>query len=610
MPLAVMGYARRTALAAWLLAPALALAQAAVPAAAFFQDPAHANARISPDGRQVVMTAAGEKGVRTGLVVVDLETMTPRVIARFPNADVATPYWLNEKRLVFGVVNITPGDTDSSAGLYAIDADGGKLTGIEKNGAVKRRFDQMPCFACGERSMDSLVQHSPERSDNFFIHVRFGGENGIGKVNARTRIIDEVDVPNWSYAWAVDDEERVRVTLSMGDGQTVLNYRGRTGDWRKVARFDPNAGDAFYPVLFANDALYVASRKGGNESGIYRYDLEQGRIADEPLVSAPGFDVVTDWLSDGKKIAGVRVTTDAQRTVWFDAQMKQLQEEIDALLPNTVNRVQRPHRSQTPYLLVDAYSPSQPNAWLAFNRDTKKLTRLGAAFPDIEPARMGTMEFVRYAARDGLQIPAYVTLPRTGNGKNLPAVVLIGHSPTARSGAWSWQPEVQFLASRGYAVIQPQLRGTPGFGLAYLRAGHKQRDTGMQNDVADAAKWAVAQGIADPGRICIIGSAAGGHTALSALHKDAPLFRCGAGIAALGAMPGVLKQPVLLAYGSGDPVMAGEGKKLADTLRASGNAQVEFEVYDEQGQSGSLAASRIDLWTRIARFLERHNGQR
>ncbi|UUZ50888.1 hypothetical protein LP420_15425 [Massilia sp. B-10] len=214
----------------------------------------------------------------------------------------ATPYWLNEKRLVFGVVNITPGDTDSSAGLYAIDADGGKLTGIEKSGAVKRRFDQMPCFACGERSMDSLVHHSPERSDNFFIHVRFGGENGIGKVNARTKIIDEVDVPNWSYAWAVDEEERVRVTLSMGDGQTVLNYRGRTGDWRKVARFDPNAGDAFYPVLFANDALYVASRKGGNESGIYRYDLEQGRIADEPLVSAPGFDVVIDWLSDGKKI--------------------------------------------------------------------------------------------------------------------------------------------------------------------------------------------------------------------------------------------------------------------------------------------------------------------
>ncbi|UUZ56371.1 hypothetical protein LP419_14880 [Massilia sp. H-1] len=196
--------------------------------------------------------------------------------------------------------------------------------------------------------MDSLVHHSPERSDNFFIHVRFGGENGIGKVNARTKIIDEVDVPNWSYAWAVDEEERVRVTLSMGDGQTVLNYRGRTGDWRKVARFDPNAGDAFYPVLFANDALYVASRKGGNESGIYRYDLEQGRIADEPLVSAPGFDVVIDWLSDGKKIVGVRVTTDAQRTIWFDAQMKQLQEEIDALLPNTVNRVQRPHLQPDP----------------------------------------------------------------------------------------------------------------------------------------------------------------------------------------------------------------------------------------------------------------------
>jgi dipeptidyl aminopeptidase/acylaminoacyl peptidase len=220
------------------------------------------------------------------------------------------------------------------------------------------------------------------------------------------------------------------------------------------------------------------------------------------------------------------------------------------------------------------------------------------------------MEFMRYPARDGLQIPAYLTLPRNGNGKNLPTIVLIGESPTARSAFWAWQPHVQFLASRGYAVIQPQMRGTPGFGLAYRRAGHKQLDLGIQDDVADGVKWAIAQGIADPSRVCIIGTSKGAYTALSALHKDAGLFRCAVGISALGALPAALKQPVLLAFGAQDPVMAAEGKKLADALRANGNAQVEFQLYDEHGQDWSLAANRIDLWTRIEQFLARHTGQR
>lgn len=602
---------RRVVLAGALAGMAFAgNAQTPIPAEAFFQDGETTQARMSADGRHVAMLV-GANGVRAGLVVVDLADMKPRLLARFPNADVGRLEWINEKRLIFGVVNITPGDTDSTSGMYAIDVDGTNMTGLEKTGAGARRFDQVGCGPCVLPIGPSLIHHSPEKTDSFFINVLFDGSLGIGKVHSRTRIVDEVRLPEWSYVWVIDDEERARVTLSQGDGKQILNYRDPGGDWRKVETFQLTSPNAFTPVLFANNALYVSSRKGGNYMAIYRYDLAKARMADEPLISAPDFDVAANWLTDGKKIAGVRVTTDSERTVWFDADMKKVQEEVDALLPNTVNNVQRPHRGQTPYFLVDAYSPAHPHTYIVFNRETKKLTRLGVAYPRIDPATMGGMEFVRYKARDGLDIPAYVTLPRAGTGKNLPTIVLLGDYPGNRNASWSWQPVVQFLASRGYAVIQPEVRGAPGFGLAHTKAGFNQLGKAMQDDVADGAKWAIAQGIADPARICIAGSMRGGYTALNAVVKDAPLFRCAVGISAIGALPAApVKQPVFLAYGAQDPgVSAVDGKKLADAIRAGGNKQVEFHLYDEKGQDWSLANNRIDLWTRIEQFLERHIGK-
>lgn len=606
-----MGFMKRlvccTALGAVFAGAPEAAVAAAAPAAAFFQDAETANARMAPDGRHVAM-ASGEAGVRMGLVVVDLATMKPRVLARFPNADVGAIYWLNDKRMIFSVINIPPGATDSMAGMYAIDVDGSNLTGLEKLNAGARRFNQMDCFACGERPTGLLVHHMPENSDKLFINVVFQGNHGIGKLDSRTRIIDEVQLPGWSFAWVVDDEERVRVALSHQDGQQVLHYRGHEGDWRTVASVASASSLAFRPVYFGNNTLYVATRNGGNDGAIYRYDLDKASVADEPLISAPGFDVGVDWLSDGRKIYGVRVTSDSERTIWFDAQMKATQAAVDALLPDTVNRIQRPHRGQTPYLLVDAYSPARPNRWLVFNRDTLRFTQLGAAFPAVDPARTGVMEFVRYPARDGMQIPAYVTVPRSGSGKQLPTVVLLGGAAGQRNGDWTWQPDVQFLASRGYAVIQPQPRGTQGFGLAHLRLGDKDRASGAQNDVADSAAWAIAQGIADPKRICVIGTLHGGYLALTALTRDGALFRCGAGIAAVGALPGVIGKPLLLAYGKQDDISAAQGQRLATALRKAGNDQLEFHEYEVRPEDASLAANRIDLWTRIDRFLGQHIG--
>jgi dipeptidyl aminopeptidase/acylaminoacyl peptidase len=285
------------------------------------------------------------------------------------------------------------------------------------------------------------------------------------------------------------------------------------------------------------------------------------------------------------------------------------------------------------------------------NKETGRLTRLGGQRPDIEPGLMSPMDMVRYKARDGLEIPAYLTLPHSAAVKRkLPLIVYVHGGPWVRGGEWEWRPDVQFLASRGYAVLQPEFRGSRGFGRKHLEAGFKQWGLAMQDDLADGARWAIAQGIADPQRICLMGASYGGYATLMGLIKDGDLFRCGVewvGVTDLLLMydaswsdtsddikryglpvllgdrtkdaalleansPVVqherLKNPLLMGSGRIDQrVPIEHGERLYKALR-SHNAGVEWVQYDKDGHGWSLPETEVDWWTRIEKFLTRHIG--
>ncbi|MEG1056009.1 MAG: TonB-dependent receptor, partial [Janthinobacterium sp.] len=138
---------------------------------------------------------------------------------------------------------------------------------------------------------------------------------------------------------------------------------------------------------------------------------------------------------------------------------------------------------------------------------------------------MASRQLLHVKARDGLTLPAWLTLPK-GSGRQLPLVVLIHDGPWQR-GDWGWDPASQFLASRGYAVLEPDYRGSTGLGARHFRAGWKQWGLAMQDDIADAARWAITEGIADPQRICLAGGGYGGYATLMGLGRDPALFRCG-----------------------------------------------------------------------------------
>ncbi len=354
------------------------------------------------------------------------------------------------------------------------------------------------------------------------------------------------------------------------------------------------------------------------------------------------------------KLLGFTMQSDADSTLWFDPAMKAVQAEVDQLLPNSANLITVPARPETPWVLVTAFSDVQPRTLLLFNTETKAFKRIGSERPAIKPAQMGTQEVVRYKARDGLEIPAWLTIPPGGKRTGLPLVVMVHGGPYVRGGAWGWRAETQFLASRGYAVLEPEYRGSTGFGEAHFRAGWKQWGLGMQNDIADGAKWAIAQGIVDPKRICIAGASYGGYAALMGLVNDPELFKCGVnwvgvtdiellyngswgfddnisasyrkyGMPTLVGDPvkdaaqfkatsplhqaARIGQPLLLAYGGADRrVPLYHGEKFYKAVKKT-NPNVEWVVYPDEGHGWALPKNQIDFWNRVERFLERNIGK-
>jgi dipeptidyl aminopeptidase/acylaminoacyl peptidase len=311
-------------------------------------------------------------------------------------------------------------------------------------------------------------------------------------------------------------------------------------------------------------------------------------------------------------------------------------------------------RAETAWVLVHSYSDIQPHTWNLFNTETGKLNKVGDSFAAVDPARMGTQEALRYTARDGLEIPALLTLPNGAARKNLPLVVLVHGGPYVRGGQWGWDPQAQFLASRGYAVLEPEYRGSTGFGSKHFRAGWKQWGLKMQDDIADGARWAIKEGIVDPKRICIAGASYGGYATLMGLINDPDLYRCGidwVGVTDISllytghwsfrsdmsdswkeyGMPDLIgdvvkdaqqfkatspieqaariKQPLLLAYGGSDHrVPIYHGRKFYDAVKTT-NPNVEMVVYDEEGHGWALPKNRIDFWRRVEKFLEKNIGK-
>ncbi|MDO8439312.1 MAG: prolyl oligopeptidase family serine peptidase, partial [Telluria sp.] len=508
-----------------------------------------------------------------------------------------------------------------------------------------------------------IAQRNLEDSEHVYLrNPVYEGRYTVGhvelkRVNTLTGVATTVPRPEHVQHWMLDQKGEPRMAISLERDIESVHYRDpATAQWRKLVSFNAYTGsyEGFTPLAFGpGGTLFVETNGNSDRSAVHTFNFATGKVNPEAKVSTDKYDFDGELIINREKVLGVRVTTDARTTVWFDPRMQALQKTVDSLLPDTENLISVSVRPETPWVLVEAYSDLRPRTYLLFNSDTKAFRKIGSTHPDIDPNAMGRQQTVSYKARDGLSIPALLTLPPGSKGKNLPLVVLVHGGPFTRGTSWGWDAETQFLASRGYAVLEPEYRGSTGFGHAHFQAGWKQWGLKMQDDIADGAKWAIAQGIASAKRICIAGASYGGYATLMGLVNDPDLYQCGinwvgvtdsnlmydghwtfasdlperylkygmpqlvgdqvADAAQLKATSPLLqaariKRPLLLAYGGADRrVPAYHGDKFHQAVKQH-NPDVEWILYPAEGHGWHLPETRIDFWTRVEAFLNRHIG--
>ena len=652
-------------LGAAVLAACFLPAHAQVPAEHFFDNAAFSSAVLSPDARLLAVKFGG-KGTRDRLAVIDIEKNAIKVVAQFTDVDVGYFQWVNSQRLVLDSVDkrSAPGEVRYAPGLYAVNRDGSgfrQLVDVNTSvGATQRPGKKMLPW-----HTFLVKQHGAQDSDAVYVTSPVW-ENGnraeveyvrLLRLNTVTGAAEHVKRPGPTRSWMLDHRGEPRLATTLDKNvMTVLYNDPAKNEWRPIAAFNGYTGGpgAFDPVGFApGGELYVNANVRADKLALHAFDLAAQRLSAEPLVKLADYDFRGSLVTSRDKLLGVRYLSDAKSTVWFDPAMKEVQRKVDALLPSTVNLISVAQRPEKPWVLVTSYSDRHPGVIALYDTETGKLNKVGDFRPQIDPAGMSSQELVRYKARDGMDIPAWLTVPKDSDRSKLPLVVLVHGGPNVRGAEWGWDPQVQFLASRGYAVLQPEFRGSTGFGSKHLRAGWKQWGLAMQDDIADGARWAIAQGIADPKRICIAGASYGGYATLMGLLKDPDLFKCGIGWVGVTdinllftghwsfesdasegwkqyGMPFTvgdpvadaaqfkatspleqaarIRQPLLLAYGGVDRrVPLYHGRKFHDAVRPH-NPDVEMVVYEDEAHGWTLPGTRVDFWTRVEKFLGKHIG--
>ncbi|MBV8605795.1 MAG: S9 family peptidase [Pelomonas sp.] len=651
------------------VAMAGALSALAAPPAieAFFKPAEWSGATLSPDGKRlaIVYTAAGQRGK---LIVVDLADAgkKSRAVAGFDDLDVGNIHWVNDHRLVYSLWDGN-GSTRLPIwpGLWAVDDNG------EHNRRLAYNADAPSTTGTQitDRTLPwnwTLHEVLRDGSDDVIVADHLFDASGqpvaIQPMRLDTRngakrsVVD--NPPDHAFNWWIDPGGKVIAVETTDKGKSRLLVPDG-GGWRTLSEGNAytNAGKRLQALTaYVPGYLFLVAGDPDHKSDtevLARLDLAKPDAPPEALVALPDFDFA-GWPvvdAESRRLLGVQFESDAWGSYWFDAKLKALQGEIDKQLPTTVNMIDCNNCSDA--LLVVASSDRQPPVYYRFDRAEHKLTPLINSRPWIDPAQMGRREFLRFRARDGMEIPVMITHPPGPARGKRPAVVLVHGGPWVRGthwAEWSWHAEAQFLASRGYVVIEPEFRGSTGYGDKLFRASFKQWGRAMQDDVSDAMDFAVAKGWVDPKRVCIGGASYGGYATLMGLAKEPDRYRCGfewVGVTDIELMYSIgwsdstndwkdygmpqmigdrdkdadqlaatspirlaarIDKPLLLAYGGEDRrVPLKHGEAFRDAVKVH-NDEVDWVVYPNEGHGWRALETNVDFWTRVEKLLARTIG--
>jgi len=510
-------------------------------------------AEISPDGKHFV--SISNKDGHYCVMIHPLPLNSGKTILYppyDPHFEVRWAHWRSDSRVLVSEIAASDRGLQGSilwhpsdeTRLFSAAADGSAFINVirplkeEATGSmISHENANVAAFI-----QDDVIDWLPNEQDQVLVAIRerqsideyerhgvFTKDAAVRKVNVASGEYTYLKSPTKGIVtWRTDQAHELRLGFGRsfrGEVNRWFTYRDpATGEWRESSK-SPLLTDHYVFLEFDSDPHYafVLGPTETGRRGLLRWDM----VADKPsgtLYSDPQSEVerVVYAPDHSRKIIGVAVE---DRLVYLDPLWKRRMESLHDALPGLRLEVTSGTRDGTQFI-VHAFSATEPGVYYQFDAEKHKLTAMDYARSGLEPEQMAPVRWIEYQAQDGLTIHGLLTLPRGLPAKNLPAVLLPHGGPIARDSlVFDWI--AQFLANRGYAVLQPNFRGSTGYGIAFVDAGDRQWGHAMQDDLTDGAQWLTHQGIADPKRMAIVGGwSYGGYAALMGTIKTPDLFRC------------------------------------------------------------------------------------
>ena len=451
------------------------------------------------------------------------------------------------------------------------------------------------------------------------------------------------------WNWYADATGVVRVGMGIEGPRWWLLYRQKDGElFTRTVSINVNRGEdtniaEFVPVPGSDQGYAVATNKAGRLA-LFRYDFKNDDLG-ELVYQHPDVDIDTFDLDEKGALNGIFLTNEHSETIWYDPVLKRQQERIDRAMPGMVNSIVSVSDDKS-RMLVWTRTAEQPGDFLLLDRKSNTMDLFAQPHAQLAGKRFATVKPVRYKARDGLEIRGYLTLPAGKDPKALPLIVMPHGGPYVRDEL-AFDSWAQYLASLGYAVLQPNFRGSTGYGRDFVEKGTGQWGRGMQDDLDDGVKWLAGEGTIDAKRVCIMGASYGGYAAEWAAVRNPEIYRCAISFAGVSDIASQLRfsrasfiasryfrnwreritgtkdfdldqisplrlapkmtVPILIAHGTEDDrVPLSQSRRLHSALQSAGRPH-EYVEYKDEGHGFESEVNATDFFTRVGVFLDKHN---
>ncbi|MBX3346962.1 MAG: S9 family peptidase [Nitrospira sp.] len=545
-----------------------------IPLKAFASLPLVHRMKLSPSGEHVASIQNTAEG-KTYLVVTTYDGKDVRRLLKSDNKRYSVRWfdWVNDERLLVGVGADDEGIKLrwTETRLFAMNRDGSNLkTDVvmpsgDTRGLGREHVPQLQDRVIGRIPGDS-------RSVLIALDLDYHTYPDVYKLDVYTGSRELIERSTYGIRnWMADRQGVVRLgTAVEGTIVHILVKPMGQDRWQTLRKYDALRESEITPLGFDEDPniLFVAQPLDGR-TAVYSINLSEPHQPPILRASHATYDIeggliYSPWL---KRVVGVHSRFDESAGLYWNPDAKELQTRLDLALPGRINDIQNSSRNGRRHIVVSSHA-TQPPQWYLFDEDLNRLTLMVDGYPKLVPKELVKPMPVTLKARDGTVLHGYVTRP-TQERQHGP-MVLLPHGGPASRDVLDFDYWTQFLVSRGWAVLQVNFRGSSGYGGEFLQAGFKRWGFEMQDDLTDAAHYAIEQGIADPERICIVGGSYGGYAALMGIVKTPELFRCAlsfAGVSDLRALLTYKRQ--FLGYELGAERQLGAWWSDRDRLKAT-----------------------------------------